>query len=148
MLFLTVLCSLILAGCTTEETKECTNPIKGVWKMQYAEFSWGDTTMVWKADEMNQQTKMWTKGNFAFVNLSISEEEGVKTVGGSGTYCLKGDTLTEHLEIMSDKASLGETIMFIVKIKGDTLIQKGPIPEGTPESWEGFHLKEIYTRVE
>jgi hypothetical protein len=147
LFLLTALFSLILAGCTTEETKECTNPIKGVWKMQNAYYSWGDNDMVWEADEIGQQTKIWTKENFAYVNLSITEE-GVKTVGGSGTYCLKGDTLTEHLEIVNDSASLGGKVMFIVMVSGDTLIQKGPIGGVAPESWGDFQLKEVYIRVE
>jgi hypothetical protein len=147
LFLLTALCSLILAGCTTEETKECTNPLKGVWAMQYAKFSYGDTTWVWEAGDVDKQTKIFTKEHWAYINLFAKEDE-LLTAAGSGTYCLKGDTLTEHFEIMADKGSLGASVSYFIKIKGDTLIQKGPIEGTAPGSWGDFQLKEVYIRME
>lgn len=128
---------------------QASGPLEGVWEMQHAKFTYGDTTVWWKADEVNMQTKIFTKGHFAFVNLYPSDDEdGIETTGGSGTYEVRGDTLVEWYELMNGKVSIGKSAGFIVKISGDTLIQKGPIEGMTPEAWEDFKLKEVYLRKE
>jgi hypothetical protein len=141
---LSALAAMILAGCTPMTEKP--GPLEGVWAMQHAEFTMGDSTMMWKAGQMNMQTKMFTKGYFSFVNMSTSGEGGVETRGGSGTYEVKGDTLFETLLLMADKESLGKTFQYKVKVSGDTMIQQGPINTDVPASWEGFKLKEVYLR--
>jgi hypothetical protein len=143
---LTALTAMILAGCTPMPEKP--GPLEGVWEMQHATFTWGDTTVSWQADKMHMQTKMFTKGYFAFVNMGPSDMGGIETGGGSGTYKVQGDTLFETLLLMPDKESLGRTFQYTIEVRGDTLIQKGPINADIPASWEGFKLKEVYLRKE
>lgn len=147
LFLLTAVCSFILAGCV--DMAEQPGPIEGVWKMQHAKFSYPDTTVWWEADEMNMQTKVFTKGYMAFVSMYPAEDEdGAATVGGSGTYEVKGDTLIERLELMNNKSLVGNSFGYIIKVSGDTLIQEGPIKGMVPKEWENFHLKEVYLRVE
>jgi hypothetical protein len=146
-LFLFAAMFSLLAACTQQVGKK--GPLEGVWKMQHARFSYPDTSIWWEADEMNMQTKIFTEGYFAFVNLYPSDDEdGSGSTGGSGTYIVMGDTLIETMEIMEGKASIGASVAYLVTISGDTLVQEGPIAGTAPDAWEGFQLKEVYLRVE
>jgi hypothetical protein len=144
---LSALAGLILAGCTPMMEEH--GLLEGVWDMQHQTFSTPDTTVMWMKGDMNQQVKMFTKGYFSFVNMSPSEDmSGLETHGGSGTYTVTGDTLTEVMQLVWNKAIMGARLQYKVTVSGDTLTQEGPINADVPESWKGFHLKEIYLRLE
>lgn len=137
----------LLAACTQQVDQK--GPLEGVWKMQYAKRTTADTSFWWEAGEMNMQMKIYTEGCVAFVNLSPSRDgEGVSSLGGYGTYELKGDTLIETIEIFPYKALIGASAAYLVTISGDTLIQEGPIEGTAPEAWERYRFKEVYLRVE
>lgn len=139
----------LLAACTQQVDQK--GPLEGVWKMQHAKRTVGDTSFWWEAGGMSMQMKIYTEGCFAFVNLRPSEDgEGVSSGGGYGTYELKGDTLIEKIEIFGNKALIGASPAYLVTISGDTLIQEGPIEGTAPEVWENmrYQFKEVYLRVE
>ena len=145
---LTLVAALILAGCT-QTMMEKRGPLEGVWDMQHQTFSTPDTTVMWMKGKLTEQVKMFTKGYFSFVNMSPSGDMGdLEAHGGSGTYTVMGDTLTEIMQLGWTKEIIGAKLQYKVTVSGDTLVQEGPINTDIPESWKGFHLKEIYLRLE
>ncbi|GAB3247987.1 hypothetical protein GCM10027347_03990 [Larkinella harenae] len=66
--------------------------------------------------------------HFAFLNHDRRTGQDSLTEpfsGGGGAYTLKDSVYTEHLEYFVDKAWENHDFVFVVKIVGDTLIQKG-----------------------
>ena len=71
--------------------------------------------------------KIINKTHFAFLkhNLNTKKDSSNNFDAGGGSYTLKGNKYTEHLDYYSDKNWEGKSFDFTVTFKGDTLIQKG-----------------------
>jgi hypothetical protein len=138
---LTVIGTAVLVIATTVWTQsrtsaaEATNRIIGTWQLVSGEVggqdSLGNGTMI----------KMISAKHFMFLSYDKSK---MKTTGaGSGSYSLKGNTYTEHIDfidVSGGEGLAGTDAVFTVKVDGDTLTQTGEI--------QGALLKEIYKRVD
>jgi hypothetical protein len=129
-----VIATIAWAQSRTSAT-QATNRIIGTWQLVSGEVggqdSLGNGTMI----------KMISSKHFMFLSYDKSK---MKTTGaGSGSYSLKGNTYTEHIDFIDvpgGEGLVGTDAVFTVKVDGDTLTQTGEIL-GTP-------LKEIYKRVD
>ena len=65
--------------------------------------------------------------HFAFLNHAVSKTDSSATrfSAGGGKYTLADSVYTENLEYFTDKAWENNKFQFVVKIAGDTLVQKG-----------------------
>jgi hypothetical protein len=74
-----------------------------------------------------QMIKIINDTHFAFLkhDLNTQKDSSNHFDAGGGSYALKGDQYTEHLDFYADKNWEAKTFNFTVKLKGDTLIQQG-----------------------
>lgn len=74
-----------------------------------------------------QMIKIINDTHFAFLKrrLLADKDSSNNFDAGGGTYMLKGNQYTEHLDYYSNKKIEGNTFTFTVSIKKDTLIQQG-----------------------
>lgn len=107
--------------------------LEGVWEQVTATFDGEPTPETWR------QMKIITATHFAFVS---EEERGVTDLrtpadslqafrtmfSGGGTYTLKGNAYSEHLEYFRDPAYLGMSISFTCRTEGDRFWQSGMYP--------------------
>lgn len=115
---------ITITSCTSEK-KEI--PLAGTWRLISAETTEKDSTF----STFNPKTKMIkiiNDSHFAFFNHDLNNgKDSTNAVffGGGGKYTLKDSTYTENLEFFNNRQWENNKFEFIVKIKNDTLIQKG-----------------------
>jgi hypothetical protein len=65
--------------------------------------------------------------HFVFIrhDLNVKKDSSNHFDAGGGSYTLKGDKYTEHLDFYTDKNWEGKSFDFTVSIKNDTLTQRG-----------------------
>jgi UDP-N-acetylmuramate-alanine ligase len=116
---------VLLISC--ESKKETTTiPLTGTWRLISAETTEKDSTF----STFNPKTKMIKIINdthFAFFNHDLNNGKDSTAVffGGGGKYTLKDSTYTENLEFFNNRQWENGKFEFTVKIKNDTLTQKG-----------------------
>ncbi|PKB18121.1 hypothetical protein [Flavobacterium sp. 5] len=116
---------LIIAISACNSNKE-QNAIEGTWRLVSATATQKDSTF----STFNPKTKMikiLNDSHFAFFNHDLNNGKDSSAVffGGGGKYTLKDSVYTESLEYFNNRAWENNTFEFVVKIKNDTLIQKG-----------------------
>jgi hypothetical protein len=116
---------VLLASCETKKESN-TIPLIGTWRLISAETTEKDSTF----STFNAKTKMIKIINdthFAFFNHDLNNGKDSSAVffGGGGKYTLKDSTYTENLEYFNNRQWENGKFEFVVKIKNDTLIQKG-----------------------
>lgn len=116
---------LLLAAC---EAKKDSNTLLliGTWRLISAETTEKDSTF----STFNPKTKMIkiiNNSHFAFFNHDLNNGKDSTAVffGGGGKYTLKDSVYTENLEYFNNRQWENNKFEFVVKIKNDTLIQKG-----------------------
>ena len=115
---------ITLTSCNSEK-KEI--PLVGTWRLISAETTEKDSTF----STFNPKTKMIKIINdthFAFFNHDLhngKDSTNAVFFGGGGKYTLKDSTYTENLEFFNNRQWENNKFEFTVKIKNDTLIQKG-----------------------
>ncbi|PAM96612.1 hypothetical protein B4N84_01225 [Flavobacterium sp. IR1] len=117
---------VLLVSC---ESKKETTPIAltGTWRLISAETTEKDSTF----STFNPKTKMIkviNETHFAFFNHDLNNgKDSTNAVffGGGGKYTLKDSTYTENLEFFNNRQWENGKFEFTVKIKNDTLTQKG-----------------------
>lgn len=124
VLFLTALVSTFYS-C---QQKPADTPIIGTWELISASTSEKDTTF----STFNPNVKMIKIINpthFAFMShdrrAGKSKDSTAAFTAGGGKYTLADSVYTEHLEYFVDPAWENHNFEFVVKITGDTLVQKG-----------------------
>lgn len=116
----------IFVSCSTAE-KNNQVPLIGTWELVSATSTTGDTT----TSTFNPRVKMIKIINpthFAFLSHDISGVKDSATAtftAGGGAYTLVDSVYTEHLDYFVTKEWEGGKFEFVVKISGDTLVQKG-----------------------
>ena len=116
---------VLLVSC--ESKKETTAiPLTGTWRLISAETTEKDSTF----STFNPKTKMIKIINdthFAFFNHDLNNGKDSTAVffGGGGKYTLKDSIYTENLEFFNNRQWENGKFEFTVKIKNDTLTQKG-----------------------
>lgn len=114
---------LAIMACNSNKQQ---NEIEGTWRLISATATQKDSTF----STFNPKTKMikiLNGSHFAFFNHDLNNGKDSSAVffGGGGKYTLKDSIYTENLEYFNNRAWENNTFEFTVKIKNDTLIQKG-----------------------
>jgi hypothetical protein len=117
---------VLLISC---ESKKESNvlPLTGTWRLISAETTENDSTF----STLNPKTKMIKIINdthFAFFNHDLNNgKDSTNAVffGGGGKYTLKDSVYTENLEYFNNRQWENGKFEFVVKIKNDTLTQRG-----------------------
>ncbi|WP_198175285.1 hypothetical protein [Spirosoma telluris] len=106
--------------------KESTPPIVGTWELISATTIEKDTSFS-TFDPTHKMIKIINPTHFAFLNHAVSPNDSSATrfSAGGGKYTLADSAYTENLDYFTDKAWENNKFEFVVKISGDTLIQKG-----------------------
>jgi UDP-N-acetylmuramate-alanine ligase len=124
-----LLVMVFLTSCNEKNKQETTSikkDIEGTWRLVSAETTEKDSTF----STFNPKTKMIkiiNDSHFAFFNHDLNNGKKADALffGGGGKYTLKDSTYTENLEYFNNRDWENNKFEFTVKIKNDTLIQKG-----------------------
>jgi hypothetical protein len=102
-------------------------PIVGTWKLVTGTLVQGKDTTVTKYDSGISFIKIINPTHFSFLqhSLAASKDSTKQFTAGGGTYMLKGDQYTEHLEYCIDRQWEGHDFTFTIHLAGDTLVQEG-----------------------
>ena len=110
-----------------EETKNTALPIMGSWQLiSGTNVEKGDTTVTYYTKNLSF-IKIINDTHFAFLkhDLTKGQDSSAAFSSGGGSYTLKDNLYTEHLEYCSDREWEGNDFSFTITIKNDTLIQSG-----------------------
>ncbi|MFC6100202.1 hypothetical protein [Olivibacter domesticus] len=91
--------------------------------------------------------KIINHSHFAFLRHDVNspKDSSNRFDAGGGSYTLKGDIYTEHLDYYSNRNWEGNTFNFTVSISNDTLMQKGV--EKVEQEGVDHEIIERYVRV-
>lgn len=115
----------ILLSC--QPKTETQLPIEGTWLLLSGETIIKKDTTFTDYTAGQKTIKIINENHFSFLrhDLNKGADSTALFVAGGGKYSLKGNTYTEHLEYCNFREWEDNTFHFEVKIKNDTLIQKG-----------------------
>ena len=125
---------LIVTGAITTSCKEkaqlspeasVKTPIIGTWKLLKGTLIEKGDTVITDYTKDKSFIKIINDSHFAFLQHGITKGVDSSFSAGGGTYTLKGDSYTEHLEYCYAREWEGNDFTFTVTISGDTLIQSG-----------------------
>ena len=121
--------STTLMACTENLKKDpevtSTTAIEGTWKLLTATvIEKGDTTIT---DYTKDKSfiKIINASHFAFLQHGLDKTKDSSFSAGGGSYLLKGNSYTEHLEYCNAREWEGNDFTFTVTITEDTLVQSG-----------------------
>jgi hypothetical protein len=91
--------------------------------------------------------KIINESHFAFLkhDLNKGKDSTASFGAGGGSYSLKGNEYTEHLEYCNDRAWEGHDFTFTLTVSNDTLIQSG-VEKIEAEGIERYNI-EKYIRI-
>lgn len=142
---------VILFSCTQqgqkEEVKEKDLPIQGTWKLFSGTLiEKGDTVMTDYTKTLSF-IKIINETHFAFLkhDLNKGKDSTASFGAGGGSYVLKGNEYTEHLEYCNDRNWEGHDFTFTLTVSNDTLVQSG-VEKIEAEGIERYNI-EKYIRV-
>ncbi|MEO8533576.1 MAG: hypothetical protein ABI441_07495 [Flavobacterium sp.] len=116
--------TIIISSCNSDKKQ---NTIEGTWRLISAETTEKDSTF----STFNSKTKMIkiiNDSHFAFFNHDLNngkDSTAAVFFGGGGKYTLKDSIYTENLEYFNNRQWENGKFEFVVKVKNDTLTQKG-----------------------
>lgn len=129
--FTFLLICVILLSCGVknqmDESKQVSLPIIGTWKLiSGTTIEKGDTNVIDYTKKLSF-IKIINDTHFAFLNhdLKKGKDSTAAFSAGGGSYTLKNNVYTEHLEYCNDRQWEGNEFAFTVTIQNDTLIQNG-----------------------
>jgi hypothetical protein len=126
-----VLCILLFAACTTQVKVDPGQggelQINGTWKLQSGTLIENGDTTVTDYTQKRSFIKIINNSHFAFLqhDLQQGKDSSASFSAGGGSYTLKGNSYTEHLEYCNDRNWEGHDFTFTLTLSGDTLIQQG-----------------------
>jgi hypothetical protein len=103
------------------------NAIEGTWRLVSATATQKDSTFS-TFDSKTKMIKIINATHFAFFNHDLNNgKDSINAVyaGGGGSYTLKDSVYKENLEFFNNRQWENNSFEFVVKIKNDTLIQRG-----------------------
>jgi hypothetical protein len=120
----------IVVSCTkeTKTTDDTRLPIVGTWKLQSGTLIEKEDTTVTDYTKNLSFIKIINDTHFSFTNHDLThgkDSTNATFSAGAGTYTLKDNTYTEHLEYCNAREWEGHDFTFTIEIRNDTLIQKG-----------------------
>lgn len=127
--FLIVIMTIIFSCAKETKTADDSKlPIVGTWKLQTGTLiEKGDTTVT-DYTKTSSFIKIINDTHFAFITHDLNHGKDSTTAAfsaGGGTYSLKDNSYTEHLEYCNAREWEGHDFTFTIEIKNDTLIQRG-----------------------
>jgi hypothetical protein len=101
--------------------------LSGTWQLVSGTTITKGVSSVTDYSKTQRFIKIINDTHFAFLkhDLNTKKDSSNHFDAGGGSYTLKGDKYTEHLDYYVDKNWEGKAFDFTVTLKGDTLIQKG-----------------------
>ena len=127
---LLLICTMLLSCGVKNQmdrSKQASFPIIGTWKLiSGTTIEKGDTTVIDYTKKMSF-IKIINDTHFAFLNhdLKKGKDSAATFSAGGGSYTLKENVYTEHLEYCNDRQWEGNDFLFTINIQNDTLIQNG-----------------------
>ena len=125
--FYTLALLTICAACG-EKNNDTTSPsIVGTWALSSSKVITKNDTLVTFPVKNQEMIKMFTASHFTFMKHDINQGKGDTAVfdAGGGTYTLKGEEYSEHLQYCNYRDWENRDFHFKLRLKGDTLIQTG-----------------------
>ncbi len=129
--FTLLLICIVLLSCGVKNqmdtSKQPSLPIIGTWKLiSGTTIEKGDTTVIDYTKNMSF-IKIINDTHFAFLNHDLKKGKNSAATfnAGGGSYTLRENVYTEHLEYCNDRQWEGNDFLFTVNIQNDTLIQNG-----------------------
>jgi len=117
----------LMGACTTQNKTDTKTPLTGTWKLLSGTLiEKGDTTVTDYTKNVSF-IKIINDTHFAFIqhDLNHGKDSTASFSAGGGTYTLKDNNYTEHLEYCNARDWEGHDFSFTVEIKNDTLVQRG-----------------------
>jgi hypothetical protein len=101
--------------------------LNGTWQLITGTTITKGVSVVTDYTKTSRFIKIINATHFAFLrhDLNTQKDSSNHFDAGGGSYTLKGNQYTEHLDYYSDKNWENKTFNFTVTLKGDTLIQQG-----------------------
>ncbi|QNR86331.1 hypothetical protein H9N25_07995 [Pedobacter riviphilus] len=124
---LMLLAVLSLFSCANKDgnKKDLHLDIQGTWQLLSATTIENGASQTTDYSGKLKMIKMFNNTHFAFLKHSLNPKDTSSFDAGGGTFVLKEDDYTEHLEYYKNKDWEGKTFKFKLTIHKDTLIQKG-----------------------
>jgi hypothetical protein len=133
-----MLLAVLLAACSDNRPSTSGNQtnagsdvssiqLKGTWRLVSGTTITKGVSSVTDYTKDQSMIKIINDTHFAFLKHRLNEPKDSSNQfdAGGGSYTLKGDQYTEHLDYYVDKNWEGKPFTFTVSINGDTLVQKG-----------------------
>lgn len=99
--------------------------LNGTWRLVSATTITKTDTVFTDFTKDQSMIKIINDTHFAFLKHSLKKDTVSGFDAGGGTYTLKKDQYTEHLDYYNDKNWEGKTFDFTVSVSNDTLTQQG-----------------------
>lgn len=140
---------VILAFCFLGAQSKQTNSFEGNWELlsssgTYPDEKGGLVKASFKKDSNNYHMKLIHNNYFMFVGQEMINGAASASYG-YGTYTLKDNIYTEHIIYHVAKEAVGTSPSFEMTVKGDTLIQRGPLKIGNFKDIN-YEFTETYVR--
>lgn len=116
---------LSLLSCANKNENKKGLDIQGTWQLISATTIDKGKSETTDYSGKLKMIKMFNDSHFAFLKHSLDPKDTTSFDAGGGTFILKGEDYTEHLEYYKNKNWEGKTFNFKLAIHQDTLIQKG-----------------------
>lgn len=142
------LLTFVICLCACKSTPEPPNKLVGSWQLLSSVYIKKDT-IIHNDLPGTTMIKIFNDTHFAFLQHTADKADTTGMFGGGGgTYTLKDNHYTEHLEYCNARAYEGNDFEFTIEFRGDTLVQEGveklrEIGAGA----ENLHLVEKYLRI-
>ena len=122
------LACLFFLACQQSSNAPTSNaPIEGTWRLVSATSITNGVSNVTADTTKTRMIKIINGSHFAFLkhDINIPKDSANHFDAGGGSYSIKGDQYTEHLDYYVDRHWEGQTFTFTVSLHGDTLVQRG-----------------------
>jgi len=118
---------IIITSCNEKEPAD-TNSLQGTWKLLTGTIIEKGDTVITNYTKGRSFIKIINDSHFAFLMHDLGKGKDslfAEFSAGGGSYSLKGNSYTEHLEYCNARQWEDHDFTFAVTITGDTLIQSG-----------------------
>jgi hypothetical protein len=102
-------------------------PIEGTWRLVSATSITNGVSASTVDTTKTRMIKIINGSHFAFLkhDIYLPKDSANHFDAGGGSYTIKGDQYTEHLDFYADRRWERQTFTFTVSLNGDTLVQRG-----------------------
>jgi hypothetical protein len=117
---------LALASCKQPaQTASTQSPLNGSWKLVNSKSIVKKDTTDTSPKKGIETIKLYNDDHFSFFTHNTMKMDTPQFVAGAGTYTLKDNNYTEHLQYCSAREWENHDFNFTLTIKNDTMQQRG-----------------------